>query len=191
MISDTDENTDSIFDDADFDVKINVEMNNESIIEEQHQPQIEHKQIMTIKQTPKNLSKLPVHPKKDLPKTDEAYPTIPNDKDFNSEFISKLKLKKLPILPKGTRYANQRSKKHNIEEKTEVKSQKKTRKPYVPCPSICDMCGQVYANPQALKSHVKFMHLNIRQHKCPLCVYQCHTSHALVVSIKISTLSTS
>ena len=33
----------------------------------------------------------------------------------------------------------------------------------------CDQCGKVYGKRASLKSHIKFVHENVRNHECPQC----------------------
>lgn len=92
-----------------------------------------------------------------------------------------------PILPKESCSTITSSNKRNLksannEDTVTEKKKKYARKPYVPCPTVCDICGQVYSNAHALRSHVNHTHLNIRQFQCTECSYQSHTKHAIQVS---------
>ena len=33
----------------------------------------------------------------------------------------------------------------------------------------CELCGKVYGKRASLKSHIKFVHENVRNHECPQC----------------------
>lgn len=54
-------------------------------------------------------------------------------------------------------------------------------RPYVPDPKICDLCGQIYATPQILKTHIRCFHENIREFACTICSYRSSRKEGLKV----------
>lgn len=62
-------------------------------------------------------------------------------------------------------------------------TKKQIRKPYVPDPRVCEICGQVYSSPRVLQFHKKCCHENRRPFPCQLCDYRGHSKRSLRVNI--------